>query len=1162
MRVSLALFLIVVLPAGAGNRETFPLRDDGSIVAWTLAGPLATPGVMGHGDQCVGFHKDFLIDAGGEGAAAPVADDLVRVENQAIPWRTVFSTTQGLLDYNRIFGVSSDFSGAAYAFCSLASDAEKSAVLKVRSNDGVRVWLNGALAHDHHVGRTIDSEEDAVPVTLNAGENRLLVKVDQSGGAWGLLVRVEAPDGKPIAGVQTAVSSHSPIAKAVTGFSLKSTPLVRRTPDGERQVFIAEIASGGVDGLVCRVAKEEWANPCEAVAGDLTAGEHRIEVLTPLVAKNGPAHVELVSGNTVITEMDVDLTAPPLWTVYLVQHVHTDIGYTRPQTEILPEHLRYIDYALDYCDLTDDYPDDAKFRWTCETSWAVREFLKRRPPQQIERLRKRIAEGRIEVAGMFLNMAETATESSLAASLMPLREIEDRLGAPVTLAMQNDVNGAAWCLVDYFAPIGIRYLTMGINKTRSLLPFDHPTPFWWESPAGNRIMAFRADHYHTGNNWRLHNGDVPTLEIGLVNYVDQIQQAGYPFDTVSVQYSGYQTDNSPPAMSSSNLIRDWNEQYAWPRLRCATASEFMRVIEERHSAELPVYRQAWPDWWTDGFGSAARETSASRLTHTAMQTSETLLAMASLLGTKPSPALAERIQTVQEKLLFYDEHTYGAAESISDPLAENTMVQWGEKGSYVWEAVKEAGLLREEALGMLQAHVPRADVPTIAVFNSLNWPRSGLVEVFIDHEILPTGKRVQIVDPEDGTPIPMQALRSRSEGTYWALWVSGVPPLGYKSYRIEVFAEPQQTQPVAGTDTTALENSSYRIEFDATTGGIRYLLDKQSGKQLVDDTAEWRLGQIVHERLTGRDVLGQEGIQHQAMSNVTLEPGSSGPIWRSVQIRGELPGTDPGKGIHGEVRLYETEPRIEIHFAVRKLPVTDPEAIYVALPFDLDGAEVWYEAQGGMVRPGQDQIPRSASDWQTVQNYIAIRGQDRQIVFGSSEVPLVQFGGLNFGKWQELASIEKPHVYSWIMNNYWFTNFRATQEGEFRWSYYITSTKDTTNTQAARFGWSSRMPMVGRVQPPGDANAHASVLSTFDLGLPNIVLVDARPASHRNGIILHLRELAGEPANADTSSLHCHAKIDALHEVDVLENDLGKSLTTLSFKPFESKFILIKTKLR
>ena len=74
-----------------------------------------------------------------------------------------------------------------------------------------------------------------------------------------------------------------------------------------------------------------------------------------------------------------------------------------------------------------------------------------------------------------------------------------------------------------------------------------------------------------------------------------------------------------------------------------------------------------------------------------------------------------------DNLLFYDEHTYGAAESISDPLAENAQVQWGEKASYVWTAVKDSALLREEAFGLVQDFLPRAEVPTLAVFNTLNW---------------------------------------------------------------------------------------------------------------------------------------------------------------------------------------------------------------------------------------------------------------------------------------------------------------------------------------------------------------------------------------------------------------------------------------------------------
>ena len=90
------------------------------------------------------------------------------------------------------------------------------------------------------------------------------------------------------------------------------------------------------------------------------------------------------------------------WTINMVQHSHTDIGYTRSQTEILAEHLRFIDYALDYCDQTDHYPDDARFRWTCRSIMDGKRIPQSATQEQIDQLLKRIKEGRIEVTGMFL----------------------------------------------------------------------------------------------------------------------------------------------------------------------------------------------------------------------------------------------------------------------------------------------------------------------------------------------------------------------------------------------------------------------------------------------------------------------------------------------------------------------------------------------------------------------------------------------------------------------------------------------------------------------------------------------------------------------------------------------------------------------------------------
>ena len=37
---------------------------------------------------------------------------------------------------------------------------------------------------------------------------------------------------------------------------------------------------------------------------------------------------------------------------------------------------------------------------------------------------------------------------------------------------------------------------------------------------------------------------------------------------------------------------------------------------------------------------------------------------------------------------------------------------------------------------------------------------------------------------------------------------------------------------------------------------------------------------------------------------------------------------------------------------------------------------------------------------------------------------------------------EMFYVFPWLMNNYWTTNFRASQEGEFKCGFVISSTQD------------------------------------------------------------------------------------------------------------------------
>ncbi|MCB0578677.1 MAG: hypothetical protein KDD10_05145, partial [Phaeodactylibacter sp.] len=481
------------------------------------------------------------------------------------------------------------------------------------------------------------------------------------------------------------------------------------------------LKAGGQPYYLARVSITHLGekSACEVQAGEarvnttLQPGHNTLEIKLPAVeAPTAYTARVKIEGRPVI-EAPFTLSPVKAWTVYLVQHTHTDIGYTRPQTEILPEHLRYLDYALDYCDQTDGYPDDARFRWTCEASWAVREYLKSRPQEQVDRLLKRIAEGRIEVTGMLFNFSEVADEAGLAAQARTVRAFRD-IGIPVTAAMQNDVNGIGWCLAEYFHGTGVKYLVMGQHGHRARIPFGKPTAFWWESPSGKRMLAYRSEHYMHGNTLGLISGDLPAFRENLSKYLQSLEDKSYPFPHTAFQFSGYITDNSPPSTTACELVKAWNEKYEWPRLRLATASEFMQYIEENHAGELPVRQAAWPDWWADGFGSAMLETRAARSTQAGMTANTGLLAMAQALGAELPAELNHEISRIQDALLFYDEHTLGAAESISDPLAENTVVQWNQKAAYAWDAVKQSRLFRERAMGFLQPFVERQDVPSIA----------------------------------------------------------------------------------------------------------------------------------------------------------------------------------------------------------------------------------------------------------------------------------------------------------------------------------------------------------------------------------------------------------------------------------------------------------------
>jgi len=987
------------------------------------------------------------------------------------------------------------------------------------------------------------------------------IMVDQHGDHHGyMILRIPAgtiAHSKPlkikVTGSNANLSSwYMTFKKPVkTGVTLNPFPAILKQGNNRLQLVEAAVFYFGKD-----VEAKIYANGKLLKTTALKFGYNNVNLGLKPVETPTKVKMKVVAGDFTMTNT-VTLNPVRKWKIDLVQHSHTDIGYTRSQTEILAEHLRYIDYALDYCDATDNYPENAKFRWTCEASWPVDEYLKCRPESQIERLKKRVKEGRIQVTGMYYNFDELPDEQILAASLHSVGRIKAN-GIPVSTAMQDDVNGIGWCMSEYFNQLGIKYLNMGTHGHRALICFDIPTLFWWESPSGKRVLTFRAEHYMLGNTvLEIQSGDMDKFKNNLFNYLQSLDAKKYPFDEMAIQHSGYMTDNSPPSTIASDLIKQWNDTFEWPQITTATTETFFLNMEKNHSGEFPVVRGAWPDWWTDGFGASARESATTRVASSTLTANVAGLSMASVAGVKLPEEIDERIDLANNALLFYTEHTTGYSESVREPFSQPTMEQRGLKESYAWEANRRTASIGEEAMGLLQSKFSREKEPSLLVFNTLNWIRSGLTTVYIDHQIVPRGKMAGIFD-HNGNRLAAQPISSRSDGTYWAIWLKDIPAFGYKKLTIRpldieiAYPNPNSTQVV--------ENKWYKIVADPEKGAIKSWFDKDLGIELLDPNSTYKMGEFILEQLGNRSQMESKRLddfKRMPLDKIWFDSETKGEIWTSLKFYGESVTTENPKGYTFEIRLYNTEKRMDIACSIVKKSITDPESFYIAFPFELKDGKHFTEVQGGVMETGKDQIKGSSNDWNTVQTFTSVRNASSQIVIGSAEMPLMQFGAINTGRYQAGAMPESTKLFSWPMNNYWVTNFNADQRGGHSWTYYLTTSADNSNNFATQFGWGCRIPYLTRIIPGagnGDNNWEGSFIKRWPT---NVVLVTAQPTNDGKYLLVHLRETAGK--NAEIKLVNgLSGGVLQISEVDVTGNNITNGNATVG--ALETKFFKISLK--
>ena len=177
--------------------------------------------------------------------------------------------------------------------------------------------------------------------------------------------------------------------------------------------------------------------------------------------------------------------------------------------------------ALELIDRTKDYPEDSRFVWNVESLWAVENFLGIASEQDKQRFIAAVKAGSIALSANYANiLTGLCTPEEMhwiveyADSLQtwyggrsPERFGEGAL--PITMAMQTDIPGMSWSMVDAYAAHGIRHLSQGPNyipdmpdggdRIGSTLREQGDKPYWWKGTTGkDSILVWTAGQGYGG----------------------------------------------------------------------------------------------------------------------------------------------------------------------------------------------------------------------------------------------------------------------------------------------------------------------------------------------------------------------------------------------------------------------------------------------------------------------------------------------------------------------------------------------------------------------------------------------------------------------------------------------------------------------------------------
>ena len=419
----------------------------------------------------------------------------------------------------------------------------------------------------------------------------------------------------------------------------------------------------------------------------------------------------------------------------------------------------------------------------------------------------------------------------------------------------------------------------------------------------------------------------------------------------------------------------------------------------------------WTDWWANGDASGPREVAASRVAKRAVGA-----AVSPVFGPVP-PRAQSTVSGILRDLCLFDEHTWGAAASISAPYSLHTLGQYVEKSDLAYRPMGMAEALLQRRVrakidplpeGVYAINPAPAEISGWAVVTGVDAKMNSLLDTR-------TGATTNLVR-EDG--------RVRC-------WLENLPAQSVRGFRTQ--AEPAAAEPMtaAGAPTLKLDSSAWPVS--ATWPGMpRPLFDGPIGDFLcvgVVPPADRRTIAQLHAKFDA-------GLRRKSLQQTEAAYGEAqrSETPHTVRFTQEIRHSRLGPSTRA-LELWKREPRARLTVALDRLSSIAPEVLFLsfALP---EGLPLPVFSGGGVpYTPYRDQLRGSCRDYFAIDGWADYRTPGGHWLWVTRDAPLVALGAPHVVELSQQEPAEPGRILAMIFDNCWHTNFVADSHGQMEFQF-------------------------------------------------------------------------------------------------------------------------------